>query len=153
VLLTNRISPVTGERGDVFILSNRSSQPCRLDGYPRLVFLAGGRRLPFEEVVGPKSSYVTRQPPTPVVIDAGGQAYFMAAKYRCDSGVLAIASKLLIDLPGQRGALERTLPGPQSASTIDYCRRSPGNRERDPGNFVAVSPIVATPAAAAGTVP
>jgi hypothetical protein len=150
LLPTNRISPMTGEHGDVFILANRSRRTCRLEGYPQLAFYAAGRRLPFVEVKGRHAGYVTRRAPAPVVIPPGGQAYFAALKYRCDGKIAAVPTTMYVKLPGGGRSLPGMLSIQASVGAIDYCRRYKGDAHIDPGNYVNISPIVAVPSAAFG---
>jgi hypothetical protein len=145
VFLTQPISPETGEHGRVFILFNRSDRACLLRGYPRLAFSAHGHRLPFVEVDG-GGGYVTRRRPDAVLLGAGLQAYFMAAKYRCDGQVAAEAARIAASVPGRTGRLTKALPPGESVSAFDYCRRYAGESRVDPGNYVYVTPIVANPA-------
>jgi hypothetical protein len=146
VALTQPISPMTGEHGRVFILSNRSGKACLLNGFPRIAFYARGHRLPFVQRDG-RGAYVTHRPPQPVLLGVGARVYFLAAKYRCDGQVAAEASQIRVSLPGGWGTARRApLPG-ESVSAFDYCRRYPGDSQIDPGNYVWVSPIVASPAA------
>jgi Domain of unknown function (DUF4232) len=148
--LTAAISPQTGEHGRVFALRNVSDHACVLDGSPRASLYERGRRMPFvyRYPAGRGGNlYVSGEPPRPVQLDPGAAAYFVMAKYRCDSGVLGEASGVRVALPGQRGSHTIRLPPQAGVSAFEYCRHDPGLRTSDPGNRVDISAIVASASA------
>lgn len=90
--------------------------------------------------------YVSGEPPQPVGVAPGGTAYFFVAKYRCDSAVLGQASELRLALLEKEDRLTVQLPQ-GGVGALEYCRRYPGDQTPDPGNWVDVSAIVASPSA------
>ncbi len=135
---------MTGEHGHSFILLNRSRFACFVRGYPRVSFYAHRVLLPFVQRNG--GGYVTRRPSKRVLLEVGAQAYFLAAKYRCDGQVAAEASSVDVSLPGGTGRVTDVLPSGESVYAFDYCRRYASDARVDPGNYVDVSPVVAKPA-------
>jgi hypothetical protein len=89
--------------------------------------------------------YVTSRRPFPVLIPAGAEAYVFVAKYRCDSGGAADATRLKLSLPHVSGALSVSTVSPFGVSDLSYCHRFAGTSATDPGNFLAISPIEADP--------
>lgn len=140
--LGSEFNSATGEQDDLFVLTNRSSESCRLDGYPRISLGDHSKRLAFVYEQG-GWPYATLRKPQRVLMSSGGHAYFLVAKYRCDGGALNKASVIRISLPSRSGSIVAalTLGG---IHELDYCRRYPGDRHVDPGNGVAVSPFEAT---------
>jgi hypothetical protein len=134
---------MTGEHGRSFIILNRSKRACFVRGYPRVLLYAHRVLLPFIDQDG--GGYVTRRPPKRVLLQTGAQAYFLAAKYRCDGQVDRQASRIVVSLPGGTGRPTDELPSGESGYAFDYCRRYPGDARIDPGNYVDVSPVVAKP--------
>jgi hypothetical protein len=148
VSLTDPLSPMTGEHGRYFVLTNHSSKPCVLDGYPRVPLYERSRPLPFVYQYGTGNYMSTSQPshlkPSHVLLRAHSTAAFALAKYRCDAGISGQASELRLSLPGGSTALRITLPpegGGAGVSELAYCRTLPHDKSRDPGNTVEVSAI------------
>ena len=130
------IAEPTGQHSLALTLTNRSTQPCSLDGYPTVsLFDATGRVLPFD-YQHHGDQVVTSQPPQPVALAPGGMAYVTFNKYRCDSGDQGTAAGLRLALPGDSTPLDVALP--QDTLLIGYC--GPG----DPGTTVQISPVAAT---------
>ena len=139
-----RVSPMTGEHADLFVLTNVSRRTCVLDGYPRVTLSNDGKPLPFVYRAdgGP---YVTRRAPRGVMLQPRRHAYFLVAKYRCDGGILSAATAIRVLLPATAaGAMTLREPG---VGIFDYCKQYPGDQAIDPGNRVAVSPIAASTSA------
>lgn len=155
--LTHPFSPITGEHGRLFALTNHSGSSCVLDGSPRIGLSQHGRQLPFVYRYPARhggGSYVSEQPPRRVLLRSGSVAYFLVAKYRCDGGASGEASEIRIFLPGNTTPLRRTLSaagGGFGVSALDYCHTYPGDEPVDPGNWVDVSPITASPSAVFGS--
>jgi hypothetical protein len=140
------ISPQTGEDGNAFALTNRSSGVCSLKGYPSVALYAKSRLLRFSFSDG-GSSYTTTEPARLVRLPPGHTAYVLIAKYRCDGQIAAIASELRVLLPNDGGRLQLLLPADAS---FDYCQRYPGDLPVDPGNKAEISPLSSTLAATIG---
>ena len=137
-----RVSPMTGEHADLFVLTDRSPRACALDGYPSVRLNASGRRLPFLYLKG-GGLYVTKQLPQAVTLGPMRRAYFLVAKYRCDVGILQAADSAHVQLPPAPGAL--TIGLVQGGGGLDYCESAyPGDQHIDPGNRVTVSPVEAS---------
>lgn len=136
---------MTGERAVSFTLTNNSKTGCRLLGYPRIDLLdSNGKAIPFRYVQG-HTRYVTSAPPRPVALAPGGVAYFLVAKYRCDGGELTAAADVNVTLPGDA----TTLTGRAATAgegPLSYCQGA----TNDPGQVVAVSPVVTEWGSAAG---
>jgi hypothetical protein len=137
------VVPMTGEHSDLYTLTNRSSTKCRIAGYPTLTFYdANGKKLPFRFVYG-RGPYVTSAPPQTVPLAPGSSAYFLAAKYRCDTGILQNAASIRVSLPrpyalrlaGRASSLHL------GAATLSYCLGGAAN----PGNTIYVSPVERSP--------
>jgi hypothetical protein len=127
----------TGDRGDAFTVTNHGAVTCTLDGYPSITLTdSAGRTIPFNYVDG-HSQYLTRRPPKPVTIDAGGSAYLGVAKYRCDIAQQTVATRIYVLIPGQRAALSVPLVG--RAQNLDYCIGAHGTR-----STISISPIEAS---------
>ena len=137
--LGQELSAATGEHGDFVVVRNRSNRACTIRGYPEVTLSYTGGRLLFVYRQG-GGGYVTTKPPRSVVIARGGRAYVLVAKYRCDGRIAHIATKIRIALPAGAGTRTLALRTP-GVSELDYCRRYPGDRRVDPGNYVLVSPI------------
>lgn len=145
--------PMTGERGMIFTVHNRTGTACVLAGYPHVQLLTtAGVRLPFRYARG-GGPYVTRAAPRPVVLPPGGEAYLLVAKYRCDLGYRTAtsaarwtATRAVILLPGQRVTRTVEAAFPANAYGIALCPRA-GDAH---GNLVAISPVERTVAELVG---
>ena len=142
--LGDRISPGTGEHGDVYILTNHGKTVCQLRGYPGIsLYDSKHRILPFRYVRG-GGQWVTDAAPQVVVLHAGGRAYFFVAKYRCDVGIAMEAATVQVYMPNSTGQLIGRASGDAGVSDLAYCTGG----SKDPGNLVYISPVVATERAA-----
>src|SRR5438034_10598459 len=80
-----RISEPTGQHTLSLTLTNSSHAGCHLFGYPGVSFVdPGGRVLPLRYVWG-GDQVVTSSKPVMVDLPAGGTAYVLVNKYRCDT--------------------------------------------------------------------
>lgn len=140
--LGSQSDSATGEHDDLFVVTNRSTRSCGLDGYPRISLSDHGRRLAFVYALG-GWPYVTLGKPQRLTLVPGDHGYFLVAKYRCDGAVPYRASQIRISLPGTGGAIAVALRR-RGIHELDYCRRDPGAQRVDPGDRVTVSPIEAT---------
>jgi Protein of unknown function (DUF4232) len=133
------LSPITGEHGDFYALINRGPAACTLAGYPDItLYAANGAPLRFRYRRG-RGPYVTAASPGTVTLRAGGSAWILVAKYRCDIGIAGNAMTIRITLPGARHAVltGRASSGGTGVAALSYCRGG----VNDPGQTVAVSPI------------
>jgi hypothetical protein len=132
---------MTGEHADLIELTDRFTQSCTVDGYPRVSLEDRGGRLGFiyRDGGGP---YVTTREPRRVTLAPGRHGYFLIAKYRCDGRVLHTVTSLRVSLPGA-GSQTTVRLGRQGVSRLGlaYCARYPGDRPVDPGNRVSISPV------------
>jgi hypothetical protein len=135
---------MTGEHADLFELTYRSARSCVLDGYPRVGLDDHGKRLAFVYLDG-GGPYVTTRAPRRVALGPGRRAYFLAAQYRCDGGILYAATSIRVRLPATTG--ESTLDLSGTGAELSYCKQQPGDQRVDPGNRVVVSPIESSLAA------
>jgi hypothetical protein len=136
-----RVSPATGQNPLSIVLTNRSAKPCVVDGYPAITFVdAHGKRLPFR-VSHSGDQMITSRAPVAVRALSRRVVYFVLNKYRCDLGNLQVAKKLHVALPRRRTSAHLAVAIP-THPVIAYCGRN------DAGSVVAVSPFVATLAAA-----
>jgi hypothetical protein len=138
------ISPMTGERGAEYTLTNRSAHRCLLDGRPQVLLERGKRRVPFTIRPG-NGNYVSTAGPRPVVLAPGRSAFFLIAKYRCDGQTAAVADRLVVHV-----AAGRALMVVGQGAAFAYCRPFSANPREDPGNVVEVSAIDASAAAPIG---
>jgi hypothetical protein len=121
------VSPMTGQNPVSLTMTNVGPAPCVLDGYPTVTFFdAQNNVVPFSIEHGDQE--VTSESPRSVVIRPRRAGYMLVDKYRCDLGVVSVASTLDVVPPGQTQALH-------VSSSYPFC--GPG----DPGSVVAVSPI------------
>jgi len=134
----NRFSEPTGQHTLSLTLTNRSTRPCSLLGYPTAaLFDAAGGELPFDyQQHG--DQVVTSTAPRRVDISPGSMAFVTLNKYRCDLGDRAVASRVQLLLPTDATPLQATLSPLVSAMSFGYC--GPG----DPGSIVSISPIAVT---------
>jgi Protein of unknown function (DUF4232) len=130
-----RISEATEQESRLFRLTNVSSRPCTLEGYPRIVLLdANGAPIPFRYHDG-GDQMVTSRPPSPVELAPGGSAYLLINQTACVTGGVSVASSIRITPPGSDRGLTVSL------------RRYPIIESCGPGTVVDVSPVEATPRA------
>lgn len=136
----------TGERGDIYVLTNSSNGACTLIGYPTVALTdAANVRIPFSFTH--RSQYVTQNAPQPLSLRPDDSAFFKVAKYRCDLGTDDIAAQTHVELPDQPGlvltistdAQSGTAPG-AGEGEIEHC--TPGSA--DPGNRISVSSFAKT---------
>jgi hypothetical protein len=133
------ISEPTGQHTAVFSLRNDSGTQCSLEGYPGILLLdAKGTTLEFIYGYHAPDQVITNAQPKPLRVAPGGTVYFTLNKYRCDAGDKAVATKILVTIPGASGPLSIRLPNSTGAQTLAYC--GPG----DPGSTIDVSPFEAT---------
>lgn len=131
-------SEATGQHTAPFVLIRNGATGCTLHGYPTIVLRdAAGQVLPFR-FSHRGDQMVTGRPPGTVRVAAHRSAYFVFNKYRCDIRSQAAARLVQVQLPGVRGRLEVRL----YRTIIDYCPAE------TPSRTIAVTPIVATSAAA-----
>lgn len=129
------VSPATGEHARSFSLTYNGSRACTVSGYPTVTLLdAAGTALAFHYVH--HDQYLRRVPPATLLLTRGQHAYFVIAKYRCDLGVVAVASRVAVHV-GTNGSwtqptLSERLTGQDA---LEYCRGGPN----DPGQTVAVT--------------
>lgn len=128
---------MTGEHADIYTLTNTGTTRCFLTGYPQVTLLdATGTVLPFS-YVHESSRYVTHRPPTPVVLAPGGAGYLLVAKYRCDLGVAADATRIELTPPGGTAPLSGPSLHAETVGGLAYCKGGAS----DPGQTVSLSPI------------
>jgi hypothetical protein len=121
------VSPMTGQNPVSLTMTNVGPAPCVLDGYPTVTFFdAQSNVVPFSIEHGDQE--VTSESPRSLVIRPHHAGYVLVDKYRCDLGVVSVASAVDVVPPGQTQALHLS-------SSYPFC--GPG----DPGSVVAVSPI------------
>jgi hypothetical protein len=146
VSLTEQISPMTDEQGRFFVLTNRSGEPCVLDGYPRVGLYERSRQLPF--VYRDTSSRLgvsSQARRSAIVLHAHSAAYFLLAKSACSLNGGVQASGMRVSLPNESRPLRITFPaGYEGAgvSNLDYCAVPLGEKAPGPENRVQVSPFV-----------
>jgi hypothetical protein len=134
----SRLSPATGEHGLILTVIS-VAPPCTITGFASVTLLdATGVAIRFTYVMG-QGPYVTHQHPQPVPLGGGKLAYFLIAKYRCDTGFTTSATGINLLLPGQGTiASVPTSWFSGGVSSLDFCT---GGRHPDPGNTVAISPF------------
>jgi hypothetical protein len=136
------VSPQTGENAYLFTVTNRSSAPCTLDGYPRVILTHNSHSLPFVYRDG-GGQYVTSRKPRAVTLRPNTAAYFLVAKYRCDNKTLAAATTIEIAHLGIGGIATVNLSS-RGITNLGYCQRAPTGPRVDPGNYITVSPTEPT---------
>jgi hypothetical protein len=136
-----RISPLTGEHGDYYLLVNRGKTTCELAGYPGIT-LEDASGTPMKFRYTHHSEYVTTATPRPVALRPGTASYVLVAKYRCDTGSVINVAVIQLAFPGpEHIVLNGRVPDSgYGVSVLSYCKGGPD----DPGQLVAVSPIAAT---------
>jgi hypothetical protein len=151
VTLGPYVSEATGQHTLALRLVNRGSVTCVLDGYPRVALYDADGVIPFVVRHG-GDQMISSDAPKAIKIPAGGHAFVVMNKYRCDRGAA----------PGSRGTRRIRIGSGQarsaSASIVfggrqaipmpyripDYCGSG------DPGSTLTVSPFVGTLRAALG---
>jgi hypothetical protein len=139
----DQVSPATGEHAVMYSLTNTSRRRCWMRGYPAVsLHDRDGKTLPFR-YTRERSQYVTTAAPRTVLVPPQASAYFLVAKYRCDVGTQADATRIEVTPPGNTRQL--SAPAAPSAGsgvyTLSYCKGG----VRDPGQTVAVTPVEAAP--------
>jgi hypothetical protein len=110
-----------------------TGEPCRLRGYPALVFAdAGSHRIDFRVTHRP-DRMVGGKPSSGLSLPTGSEAWFAMDKFRCDRGDREHVHLTSIRPSGATGGV--TIDGPRQWA---YC--GPG----DPGSAVVVSPFEPT---------
>jgi hypothetical protein len=144
------VSEATGQHTLALRLANRGAQACVFDGYPRVTLYDAAGEIPFAITHG-GDQMISPRAPKPVVVRAGGRAFVVMNKYRCDRGAVPGTRTVRIAISsGTRagGSVSitfgdvRTIPLPYRIP--DYCGSG------DPGSTLAVSPFVGTVRAALG---
>jgi hypothetical protein len=132
------VSEKTEQHTAAFVLTNRGSSLCALEGYPTLkLFDARDRLLSF--AYGHRGDQmITNAPPANVRVRPGGSAYFELNKNACVGFSNRVARTIRVTLPGARGGLSLRLA---RYPIIDYCPPS------DPGGGITLSPVEPTLAA------
>jgi hypothetical protein len=124
------VTPPTGYQTLSLVFRNRSTTGCVLYGYPAFAFINAQGALPFE-FSHAGDQVVTNARPRRVLVGAGGSAYALMAKYRCDRGDRRRARTVRIAFPGSGLLLTLRLHGVD----ISWCG------PRDPGSTITVSPF------------
>lgn len=129
------LAAITGEHHQSFTLINRATTPCTLRGFPAVtLYNSRGTELPFHYMRG-QGMYITSAAPSTVTIKPRSKAYFLVAKYRCDTGTVDNATTIRIRLPTSPPIeLKRRLP---RDSSLHYCKDGASY----PGRTVEISPI------------
>jgi Protein of unknown function (DUF4232) len=130
------VPPPTGYQTLPLVFRNRSTTACVLYGYPAFAFINAQGALPFE-FSHAGDQVVTNARPRRVLVGAGGSAFALMAKYRCDRGDRRRAGTVRIAFPGSGRLLTLRLHG----GDISWCGF------RDPGSTITVSPFERTRAA------
>ena len=125
-----------------FVLDNDSASSCSLDGYPRLILSAHGRRLPLLYQHGGRA--VSERRPRPLVLASEAEAFFELTEGRCESGRAELATSLHLLLPSAKGEIRTGLPRP-----LGYCLRRQNYPSPISGRLISVSPISASTVEAA----
>jgi hypothetical protein len=131
-------SEATGQHTLAFVLTNRGTSTCALDGYPHVEFRDAHGRLPFVIRHG-GDQMLTKRPPARVRFAPGGRAYAAVNKYRCDLGDKREPTRAVLVPPGGGTPLSIRVTG----WFFGWCGFG------DPGSTVSVTPIEATPNALA----
>lgn len=146
------VSPMTGEDGIIYKVTNRGHVACTVEGYPRVVLYdSHGAAMPFHYLNG-TGQYVTHKKPAPVLLAPNASGYILVAKYRCDIGIADGAVTIQLSLPaagGVRFTGSEAVNNPDTGNApptrgFAYCRGG----SHDPGQTVYLSPIEPTQVAA-----
>ena len=133
------IGGASGEAALAVTLRNEGPGSCVIDGYPRVrLVTSAGTVLKLPQVTS--SQYILATTPHPVILAVGAFAYVAVAKYRCDLGNLQIASRVQLTLPEAGAGPVFMVPVVSGMGTLSSCK---GGRS-DPGNHMAVTPVVST---------
>jgi hypothetical protein len=140
---------MTGEHSAWINLFNISKLSCAVRGHPQVEFHSPRRALPFH--VRHHGMYIDAPNAGPfpragtVLVPPGAAAHFLIAKYRCDTGEVAVVRSLNINASGGGGWTSVTLPPPDAGGPgFSYCRADRGASDStDPGNYMQVGPLVA----------
>ena len=127
------ISEKTGQHSQVIRLTNRGRAPCVLSGYPAITLTDSRGVLPFRIRRG-GDLMITSRRPRPVVVRAGGRAFAVINKYRCDLGDRRVARTLRLGLPQAMSVSRLSLRIPRGTD-LGYCGKG------DPGSTIATSPF------------
>ena len=125
------VSEATGQHTLALRLANKGPR-CILDGYPRVTLTDAAGAIPF--LIRHRDQMIPPRRPKPVVVRAGGHAFVVINKYRCDRGVVPgsrATRTITIGSAARRGtasiAFTHSIPFPYRIP--DYCGRG------DPGRF------------------
>lgn len=129
------LSPMTGEHGSFYKITNNGWSGCTLTGYPEVTLAVGKQVLPFRYRHG-GGAYVTGARPVKVTLPPGGSAWVLVAKYRCDRGDARRAGTIRLAFGGAT-ASTWVSEVPVPVADLSYCRGGAG----DPGNSITVSPV------------
>jgi hypothetical protein len=139
-----RVSEATQQHTVLLIFHNTSAHTCLLYGYPRIELLdGGGAVLPFSyrHHRGLGDLMLTNNPPVPVSLRAGGNAYFAINKIPCAAFERRFAAVAQAAPPNEQHVLQVALDRPEF---LLYCP------PRDAGHYIDVTPIEPTRNAAFG---
>jgi hypothetical protein len=127
------MSEATGQHTLVFVLTNRGTRACTLEGYPKVELRDAYGRLPFVIRHG-GDQMLTARAPGRVRFPPGRHAYVALNKYRCDRGDTREPTKVVLVPPGGRAQLS----APVTGWFFGWCGRG------DPGSTVSVTPVEPT---------
>jgi Protein of unknown function (DUF4232) len=127
------ISEKTGQHSQVIRLTNRGRTSCVLSGYPVITLVDARGVLPFRIRRG-GDVMITSRRPRPVAVRAGGRAFVVINKYRCDLGDRRVARTLRLGLPQAISAGRLSLRI-SHGTDLGYCGKGA------PGSTVATSPF------------
>ncbi len=134
-----QVSEPTGQASILLVLTNHSSSPCFMVGYPGIGLYDGGNNLLPMSYERHGDQVVTDDTPTRVDLGPGISAFVTVNKYRCDLGDKQVAALLRLIPPDRTGSLTLSLSG--IARDMSYCGQG------DPGSVLSISPVEATVAA------
>ncbi len=129
-------------RYSTYFLTNRSKRSCTLKGVPSVQFVRGRDVVPFRFHDG-GTPYLPKRLPETILVPPGARASFVVAKYRCDVGIQYLSTGMRVAVPGSESD-SLTLRWQLRTSTYPYCQPVQGDPASDPGNTVAVSPVIAS---------
>lgn len=132
------VSEPTGQNSLLLVLTNHSTLPCFMSGYPGVtLYDASGAELPLQ-YYWKGDQVVTHSSPQRVDLAQGVSAYVMVNKHRCDTGDLTKAAVLRLIPPNSISTLQLRLTG--APRYFAYCGRG------DPGSTLEISPVEPTEA-------